>query len=89
MNGVDSEIIARAEALGILIARGEDLVAVCAGISVEEDEDLQSAVCSPRVRLENYHFLMRSRRNCRGISCLKICDSSVHKIQIRAIYLND
>lgn len=52
MNGINPAIVARAEEIGLLSARGEDLVAVCAKMSVQEDEDLQYAVCSGyRVRL--------------------------------------
>lgn len=45
MNGINSAIVARAEEIGLLSARGEDLIAVCAKISVQEDEDLKYAVC--------------------------------------------
>lgn len=45
MNGINPAIVARAEELGLLSARGEDLVAICAKMSVQEDKDLQYAVC--------------------------------------------
>lgn len=45
MNGINPAIVARAEEIGLLSARGEDLVAVCAKISVREDGDLKYAVC--------------------------------------------
>lgn len=45
MNGINPAIVARAEEIGLLSARGEDLVAVCAKMSIQEDEDLEYAVC--------------------------------------------
>ncbi|MCJ1471038.1 MutS protein msh5 [Pseudocyphellaria aurata] len=45
MNGINPAIVARAEEIGLLSARGEDLVAVCAKMSIQEDEDLKYAVC--------------------------------------------
>ena len=45
MNGVNPAIVARAEELGLLSARGEDLVAICAKMSVQEDKSLHNAVC--------------------------------------------
>jgi DNA mismatch repair protein MSH5 len=44
LNGVDTAIIARAEELIVLSARGEDLVAACATMSEKEEEDLKLAV---------------------------------------------
>lgn len=55
MNGINPAIVARAEEIGLLSARGEDLVAVCAIMSVQEDEDLQYAVCLDcKMRLLSY-----------------------------------
>lgn len=45
MNGINPAIVARAEELGLLGAKGEDLVAICAKMSVQEGDDLQYAVC--------------------------------------------
>lgn len=44
MNGIDPAIVSRAEELGLLSARGEDLVAACATMSEKEGEDLKTAV---------------------------------------------
>lgn len=56
MNGVDPTIIARAEELGFFIARGENLVAACSGISVHEDEELQYAVGSNQTCFRTLNF---------------------------------
>ena len=42
-NGVDSSVVERSEELEDLIARGEDLIAACATISIQEEEDLEMA----------------------------------------------
>lgn len=57
MNGINPAIVARAEEIGLLSARGEDLVAVCAIMSVQEDEDLQYAEKIAR------DFLLEDLRN--------------------------
>lgn len=44
MNGIDQAIVERADRLGLLSARGEDLVIACAEISKDEEEDLRLAV---------------------------------------------
>lgn len=44
MNGISSEIVARANELGALSLRGEDLVAVCAKLCPDEMDELQEAV---------------------------------------------
>lgn len=44
MNGIAPYIVAKAEELALLAARGEDLVAVCAEMSHEEAEELNVAV---------------------------------------------
>ena len=44
MNGVDAAIVDRSEELVLLCAQGEDLIASCAKISEEEEEDLKIAV---------------------------------------------
>lgn len=60
MNGINPAIVARAEEIGLRSARGEDLVAVCAKISVQEDEDLKCAVCfSYKMRLLQCVYLTR------------------------------
>lgn len=47
INGIDQAIVERADRLGLLSAKGEDLVAICAEISREEEEDLKLAVSPP------------------------------------------
>ncbi|KAI4269650.1 MAG: hypothetical protein LQ337_007146 [Flavoplaca oasis] len=44
MNGIDQTIVERADRLGLLIAKGEDLVVACANLSNTEEEDLKLAV---------------------------------------------
>ncbi|KAI4115014.1 MAG: hypothetical protein LQ345_004312 [Seirophora villosa] len=48
INGIDQAIVERADRLGLLSAKGEDLVAICAEISREEEEDLKLAVSPPK-----------------------------------------
>ncbi|TLS27399.1 hypothetical protein PpBr36_05125 [Pyricularia pennisetigena] len=43
MNGIDDKIVARAEALSLLMAHGEDLSAACARLSEEETRQLRKA----------------------------------------------
>ncbi|KAL8972896.1 MAG: hypothetical protein Q9183_000285 [Haloplaca sp. 2 TL-2023] len=43
MNGIDQAIVERADRLGLLSARGEDLVIACANLSKGEEEDLKMA----------------------------------------------
>ncbi|KAI6359931.1 hypothetical protein MCOR25_006873 [Pyricularia grisea] len=43
LNGIDDKIVARAEALSLLMAHGEDLSAACARLSEEETRQLQKA----------------------------------------------
>ncbi|KAL8771108.1 MAG: hypothetical protein Q9209_003279 [Squamulea sp. 1 TL-2023] len=43
MNGIDQAIVERADRLGLLSAKGEDLVIACANLSSTEEEDLKSA----------------------------------------------
>lgn len=47
MNGVDEAIVARANELVSLSARGQDLVAACARMSKTEEAILEKAVCLP------------------------------------------
>ncbi len=44
MNGIDQAIVERADRLGLLSAKGEDLVIACADLSSSEEEDLSLAV---------------------------------------------
>ena len=44
MNGVDETTVDRANYLADVSARGEDLVAVCAEVSKNEEGDLKDAV---------------------------------------------
>ncbi|KAL8961010.1 MAG: hypothetical protein Q9193_002375 [Seirophora villosa] len=51
INGIDQAIVERADRLGLLSAKGEDLVAICAEISREEEEDLKLAEETARLFL--------------------------------------
>lgn len=44
MNGIEPAIVARADELILLTARGEDLVAACAKVSEKDAADLETAV---------------------------------------------
>ena len=52
MNGINPAIIQRANELATIAARGEDLVAACATMSAEEEEDLEDAELIARRYLE-------------------------------------
>ena len=56
MNGVDRDIVERAEKLILLAARGEDLVEACAALPQDELAELQDAVSS-------------HARRCHGTRC--------------------
>ena len=44
MNGIDVEVVRRAEAIVDLMTRGEDLVAACIELQPDEMEELEDAV---------------------------------------------
>ncbi|XHG06728.1 hypothetical protein AWENTII_009912 [Aspergillus wentii] len=44
MNGINPTIVARANELAALSARGENLIAACATLSLEETQALEEAV---------------------------------------------
>lgn len=44
MNGIPGPVVARAEELITLAARGDDLVAACARLTEDEEEELKNAV---------------------------------------------
>jgi hypothetical protein len=52
MNGVPAPIVSRAASLVNLACQGEDLVAVCAVMPPEEEEDLEDAEMTARAFLE-------------------------------------
>ncbi|KAL9609329.1 MAG: hypothetical protein Q9167_005895 [Letrouitia subvulpina] len=52
MNGVDNAIVKRADRLGELSLKGEDLIAACSSISAGEEKDLQLAERTARFFLE-------------------------------------
>jgi DNA mismatch repair protein MSH5 len=52
MNGIPTPIISRAASLASLACEGEDLVAICAVMSPEEEEDLEDAEMTARAFLE-------------------------------------
>ncbi|KAL9011247.1 MAG: hypothetical protein Q9173_003891 [Seirophora scorigena] len=69
INGIDQAIVERADRLGLLSAKGEDLVAICAEISREEEEDLKLAVSPPiqaQMRCLAAQEAQRPRRKLRG-----------------------
>ncbi|KAL8866062.1 MAG: hypothetical protein Q9174_006517, partial [Haloplaca sp. 1 TL-2023] len=51
INGIDQAIVERADRLGLLSAKGEDLVIACANISNGEEEDLKMAETTARAFL--------------------------------------
>ena len=51
MNGIPPVIVKRAAELADLVTEGEDLVRICAGISPEEEEDLEDAEAAARAFL--------------------------------------
>ncbi|KAL8953444.1 MAG: hypothetical protein Q9222_000691 [Ikaeria aurantiellina] len=59
MNGIDQAIVERADRLGLLSAKGEDLVMACANLSQDEEEDLKLAEETARAflgeDLRQYH----------------------------------
>ena len=57
MNGINQSIIARANELASLSARGENLAAACAVLSAEETQALEEAVWSPL----HFYFVKRLR----------------------------
>lgn len=54
LNGVDATIVDRANYLVEICAKGDDLVASCAGVSGREENDLRDAV-NDSVRM-NFHY---------------------------------
>ena len=44
MNGIDASVVARANEIAELLARGENLVVTCARISQTELEELEDAI---------------------------------------------
>ncbi|KAI4256406.1 MAG: hypothetical protein L6R42_006240 [Xanthoria sp. 1 TBL-2021] len=60
MNGIDQAIVERADRLGLLSAKGEDLVIACAKLSKSEEEDLRLAEETARA------FLMEDLRPFRA-----------------------
>ena len=52
MNGIPAPVISRAAILSTLACQGEDLVAICAVMSPEEEEDLEDAEVTARAFLE-------------------------------------
>jgi DNA mismatch repair protein MSH5 len=48
MNGVDASVVARADEITDLLARGENVVAACAKIPQRELEELEEAVWMQR-----------------------------------------
>ena len=52
MNGIPTPVVSRAATLATLVCQGQDLVAVCAAISPEEEEDLEDGEMTARAFLE-------------------------------------
>ncbi|KAI1858378.1 uncharacterized protein JN550_012743 [Neoarthrinium moseri] len=53
MNGIDGAVVKRAEAIMLLLVRGEDLEAVCSKLSVTEEARLEEAESVARAFLEH------------------------------------
>jgi DNA mismatch repair protein MSH5 len=66
MNGIPASIVARASNLATLVCQGEDLVAVCAPMSPEEEEDLEDAEMTGRAFLEQDFDEMASSEDPRS-----------------------
>lgn len=67
MNGINSEIIERAEELILLAARGEDLLEACAELPTTELAELQDAVCL-QSRPRNSHASIANLEEQEGIA---------------------
>lgn len=66
MNGIPPPIVARAAKLATLVTEGEDLVAVCAAMSPEEEEDLEDAEATARAFLEQGFDELASSEDARS-----------------------
>jgi DNA mismatch repair protein MSH5 len=66
MNGIPAPIVARATNLATLVCQGEDLVAVCAAMSPEEEEDLEDAEMTARAFLEQDFDELASNKDPRS-----------------------
>ncbi|KAJ5147421.1 DNA mismatch repair protein MutS core [Penicillium atrosanguineum] len=68
INGIDAAIVSRANEIAVLAARGENLVAACATLSVEEIQSLQHANTLARNFLkEDFSFEGGSMRDTKTI----------------------
>jgi DNA mismatch repair protein MSH5 len=67
MSGIPAPIISRAASLANLTCQGEDLVAVCAVMSPEEEEDLEDAEMTARAFLEQEFDELTSSEDPRSV----------------------
>ena len=68
MNGIDDAVVQRADYLGKLSSRGDDLSAVCSNISTKEVKDLRLAVGFVCIR----HVLVCDFNESIGRYCKKV-----------------
>lgn len=67
LNGVDDVVVERAEAIGLLLARNEDLRAACARVSDEDEGRLEQAETVAREFLRsNWQGSSSAPRSCQG-----------------------
>src|SRR5436190_17812943 len=90
MNGIDPAIISRANKIGRLSARGEDLVVICATLSTDEMNELKEAVSLLADKINAICFAVLknswSRKGWRGDS-LKRISLNHFPMEVQRLYL--
>lgn len=77
LNGVDGSVVNRANELVDLSAKGEDLVAACASISQQEEDDLREAVSRP------IHTQLIELKSLVGRHCTRILGSGFQAVSFQ------
>jgi DNA mismatch repair protein MSH5 len=77
MNGIQAQIVSRASELADIVDRGEDLVAICAGVSPDEREELECAEACAR------EFLARDFAAGCNRDLIDVLDSVLAKAELR------